>query len=169
MTQAKPSKTERKRQHLELQELGERMIGMDARVLDELPLDDRLRDAVRAAASMRGRGALRRQKQLIGKLMRNADAGAIHAALDARAADDRVAKRIFANAERWRDRIAGGDAEAIAEFAAASGGDSSELADLVSELHSSRSDKQTKTLRRRLFRLIHDALVMRARDDRIPR
>ena len=114
MTQAKPSKTALKRQHLELQELGERMIGMDARVLDELPLDDRLRDAVRAAASMRGRGALRRQKQLIGKLMRNADAGAIHAALDARAADDRVAKRIFANAERWRDRIARGDAEAIA-------------------------------------------------------
>ena len=169
MTQAKPSKTELKRRHLELQELGERMIGMDARILDELPLDERLRDAIRAAASMRGRGALRRQKQLIGKLMRNADADAIRSALDARAADDRLARRIFADAEQWRDRIARGDADAIAEFTATSGGNASELARLVAELRSSRSEKQTKTLRRRLFRVIHDALVMRGGDDRIPR
>lgn len=169
MTQAKPSKTELKRRHLELQELGERMIGMDARVLDELSLDDRLRDAIRAAASMRARGALRRQKQLIGKLMRNADAEAIRAALDAQAADERSAKRLFAEAERWRDRIARGDGNAIAEFTAMEGCDASELAKLAAELRSSRSDKQTKTLRRRLFRVIHDALVMRSRDDRIPR
>ena len=169
MTQSKPSKTELKRRHLDLQQLGERMIGMDARILDDLPLDERLRDALHAAASMRSRGALRRQKQLIGKLMRNADAEAIRAALDAQGAEERIAKRIFADAESWRDRIARGDDDAIDEFAEVSGSDASELSGLVSELRSSHSDKQTKTLRRRLFRVIHDALVMRARDDRIPR
>ena len=169
MTQSKPSKTELKRRHLELQRLGERMIGLDARILDDLPLDERLRDALHAAASTRGRGALRRQKQLIGKLMRSADADAIRAALDEQGAEDRLSKRIFADAESWRDRIARGDDEAVVEFAAVSGSDVSELADIVSELRSSHTDKQTKTLRRRLFRVIHDALVMRTRDDRIPR
>lgn len=169
MTQAKPSKTELKRQHLELQELGERMIGMEVQVLDDLPLDDRLRDAIQNAASMRGRGALRRQKQLIGKLMRNADANAIRAALDARGADDRAAKRLFADAERWRDRIALGDDDAIAEFIAETGVDNPELTAVASKLLASHSDKQTKTLRRRLFRVVHDALLTRVGDDRIPR
>ena len=169
MTQAKPSKTELKRQHIELQQLGERMIGLDAQTLDELPLDERLRDALQAAASTRGRGALRRQKQLIGKLMRNVDADAIRAALDSRGTEERQAKRIFAEAERWRDRIARGDADALAEFVAATRSERKELAALVSELRASRSDKQTKTLRRELFRAIHDALVMRAQNDRIPR
>lgn len=169
MTQAKPSKTELKRQHLELQELGEQMIGMDAEALDGLPLDDRLRDAIQTAASMRSRGALRRQKQLIGKLMRNADADAIRAALDAKGAEDRIAKRVFAAAEHWRDRIARGDDEAVTEFTALTGIDSSELSGVVSGLRASRGDKQMKTLRRRLFRVVHDALVKRAGDDRIPR
>lgn len=169
MTQSKPSKTALKRQQLQLQALGERLIGMDARILDELPLGDRLRDALGAAESIRGRGALRRQKQLIGKLMRDVDADAIRATLDAQTADDRQAKRIFADAERWRDRMSAGDMDAIAEFAASTGSDTTELAGMVAKLRASHSDKATKTLRRRLFRLIHDALVMRAQDDRIRR
>jgi len=73
VTQPKPSKSARKREQLELQALGEQLIGLSADELSALPIDERLREAVIAAAKIRSHGALRRQKQLIGKLMRHCD------------------------------------------------------------------------------------------------
>ena len=67
----KPSKSALKRDQHARQALGERLIELSRERLDRMPLDDALREAIVAAASMRSRGALRRQKQLIGKLMRD--------------------------------------------------------------------------------------------------
>ena len=100
MTQPKPSKSARKREQLELQQLGERLIDLSADELEALPIDERLRDAVLAASKMRAHGALRRQKQLIGKLMRSCDPEPIRHALAAREVDDRLAKRVFADVRR---------------------------------------------------------------------
>ena len=90
MAQPKPSKTARKREHLALQELGERLIGLSADELSRMAVDDELRDAVLAASEMKAHGALRRQKQLIGKLMRHIDAIPIRQALAARTHNDRI-------------------------------------------------------------------------------
>lgn len=169
MAQTKPSKTARKREHLQLQELGERLIGFTASELQELPLDERLREAVLAASAMTAKGALRRQKQLIGKLMRDADAVAIRQALDARSADDRGAKRAFAEAERWRDRIVGEGQSAIVEYAAATGAAAEALGELLAELQRTANERQAKNIRRRIFQNIHGTLLVRPRDDRIPR
>ena len=169
MAQTKPSKTARKREHLLLQELGERLVGFTAGELQELPLDERLREAVLAASAMTAKGALRRQKQLIGKLMRNADAEAIRQALDARSADDRAAKRAFAEAERWRDRIVSEGRTAIEEFQAAANVTDDTLGDLLTELQRTVSERTAKGIRRRIFQHVHGALLARARDDRIPR
>ena len=169
MTRPKPSKTALKRAHTALQELGERMIGLDDATLAEMPVDEQLRDAIGAAASIRSRGAMRRQKQLIGRLMRTADVDAIRLALDAQGADERLTKRIFADAERWRDRIVDNDAEALTGFVELTGIDESLLQQAVSDVRASLSDRQLKTHRRRLFRVIHDALLTHARDDRISR
>ena len=169
MAQTKPSKTARKREHLELQELGERLVQFTAGELQDLPLDERLRDAVLAASTMTAKGALRRQKQLIGKLMRDADADAIRQALDARSADDRVAKRAFADAERWRDRIVSEGHAAIAEYQQVTGATAETLRGLVAELQRTANERAAKNIRRRIFQNIHGALLARARDDRIPR
>ena len=169
MTQAKPSKTAAKREQLELQKLGERLIGLDPALLHELPLDDRLRDAVIAASTVKGRGALRRQKQLIGKLMRSADSQAISDALDKQSADDRLLKRVFGSAERWRDRIVENGTTAIDEFSAISADAGDELRKLNSELNSSRNERVSKAKRRQIFRVVHDALLSCARSDRISR
>ena len=169
MTQPKPSKSARKREQLELQELGERLIGLPGNELSALPIDHRLRDAVIAAAKIRSHGALRRQKQLIGKLMRNCDPEPIRRALEARVADERRAKRIFADAERWRDRLtAGGDA-AIRSFCELSGASAASLEDLLGKIRSASNERTEKTLRRQLFREIHDALIATARDGSISR
>ena len=56
-----------------MQKLGEELITLKQSDLDDLPLDENLRDAVMEAQQMKAHGALRRQKQYIGKLMRHID------------------------------------------------------------------------------------------------
>jgi len=169
VTQPKPSKSARKREQLELQRLGERLIGFSADELQALPIDERLRDAVLAASKIRAHGALRRQKQLIGKLMRSCDPEPIRHALAARESDDRLAKRVFAEAERWRDLITAGGDEAIREFCEQTGATAAPLAELLGRIRTAPGERAEKGLRRQLFRAIHDALIGAAQDDRIPR
>jgi ribosome-associated protein len=69
----KPSKSARKREYIALQKLGEELITLKVSDLDRLPLDENLREAVLEAQQMKAHGALRRQKQYIGKLMRHID------------------------------------------------------------------------------------------------
>lgn len=73
MTELKPSKSARKRDYLALQKLGEELITIRLSDLDSLPLQDVLLEAVREARAIKSHGALRRQKQYIGKLMRQID------------------------------------------------------------------------------------------------
>jgi 5-(carboxyamino)imidazole ribonucleotide mutase len=159
VAQTKPSKTARKREYLLLQELGERLVGFTAGELQDLPLDERLREAVLAASAMTSKGALRRQKQLIGKLMRDADADAIRQALDARSADDRIAKRTFAEAERWRDRIVSEGHPAIMEYQQATGATVESLGEMVAELQLTANERVAKTIRRRIFQNVHSAMT----------
>lgn len=73
MDELKPSKSARKREYIALQKLGEELITLRESDLDSLPIDDNLREAVLEAKQMKAHGALRRQKQYIGKLMRHID------------------------------------------------------------------------------------------------
>jgi ribosome-associated protein len=69
----KPSKSARKRAYLALQKLGEELITLRDSELRSLPLDEELLDAVLEAQTIKAHGALRRQKQYIGKLMGRID------------------------------------------------------------------------------------------------
>jgi len=79
----RPSKSARKREALAAQALGERLIALKESELAKIPLPDPLREAVREARRISARGGLARQKQYIGKLMRETDTLAIEAALSA--------------------------------------------------------------------------------------
>lgn len=159
MTEAKPSKSARKREHLELQKLGEALIPLSDGELEPMPLDERLLEAIRAARGMRSHGALRRQKQLIGKLMRGADVQAIRAVLDARNSAGLADKQRFAAAERWRDRLVAEGRTALPAFAEATGRDDDGLAGLLDELERAAGEKQLKHIRKQLFRRIHALLA----------
>ena len=76
-----PSKSSRKRAALGLQKLGERLVAMRAAERAKLPLGEALIEAIAEAQRIRSRGALARQFQYIGKLMRNEDVAAIEAAI----------------------------------------------------------------------------------------
>ena len=92
MTIDKPSKNARKREQQALQDLGEYLIPLKPAELDAIGLSEDLLEAVRAASRMKSREALRRQKQYIGRLMRQADAELIRARLDDLGARDRADK-----------------------------------------------------------------------------
>lgn len=159
MTDAKPSKSARKREQSELQALGEQLALLPDDLLDSLDLDERLREAIEDLGRMRAHEAQRRQRQYIGKLMRDVDPEPIRALLDRLRADDRRQKRVFANAERWRDRIVATGHEALKDFESETGAPSPKLAALIGELDRAVSDRDERSIRRRIFRAIHDALA----------
>jgi ribosome-associated protein len=158
VTDSKPSKSARKREQQELQTLGEQLIALNEAELASLTLDERLCDAVKNARSMKAHGALRRQKQLIGKLMRDLDPERIRLALVALRADDTRDKQIFARAEKWRDRIVREGAEALDALTSETGTPDPSLRSLLAELDVAFSEKDEKTVRRKIFRRIHEIL-----------
>ena len=69
----RPSKTRRKKDSHDLQDLGEALVAMpDGRLVD-LPMDESLLDAIRQYRVTRTHEGRRRQMQYIGKLMRRND------------------------------------------------------------------------------------------------
>ena len=82
MDDSKPSKSARKREYIALQKLGEELITLKLSELDGLPLDENLREAVLEAKQIKSHGALRRQKQYIGKLMRHVDPEPLRAEME---------------------------------------------------------------------------------------
>lgn len=152
------SKSERKRRHKALQDLGEKLIGLGECDLSSLSLDERLVDAIRAAASIRSHEALRRQKQLIGKLMRNVDPAPIEAALATITADDVRNKQLFAQAERWRRRLLEMDSSGLPEFEAFTDTIDLELRQLISDHNAAYADRERKRLSREIFGRVHQIL-----------
>ena len=104
-----PSKTRRKAEMHALQDLGERLIGLDAGKLDALAADallpERLVEAVRDARKINAWGARKRQLQFIGRLMREVDPAPIEKRLEdwSRGLHADTARQHAL--ERWRTRL----------------------------------------------------------------
>jgi ribosome-associated protein len=157
----RPSKSERKRQSTDLQELGEALIDLPQSELDALPLPENLRDAVELARRITAHGGLYRQKQYIGKLMRKIDAEPIRAALGAKRDRERVAALRFRRMEHWRDRLIAEGPDAIPALAAETQReiDVTALARLVERAqHERRTEQTPPKMARELFRVIRDLL-----------
>lgn len=154
-----PSRTQRKKLVESLQKLGEQLLELRESELKSIPMSDKLRDALKMAKSIDSRGALRRQRQYIGKVMRDEDGPAIAAAIERLRQPSRqdIARQHLA--EQWRERLlgVGGDA-ALKEFV-----DAYPLADkttLLALLETARSPNQNeaKSASRNLFRFIVSVL-----------
>ncbi len=112
------SKSQIKREMLALQKLGERLAGLRPDVLAGIPLQEGLRVALEDARRIVAHGARRRQMQLIGKLMRSADAHAIRAALERIDSPGREQTRRLHHIEQWRTRLLEQGPEALTAFLA---------------------------------------------------
>jgi len=154
----KPSKSARKREVIALQELGEALIGLSADQLATIDTDEYLIEQVKVAQSIASHGALRRQKQLIGKIMRGVDPLPIREALDRIGQSDQQSRMVFRQAEQWRDRIVAGGPAELDEFASSTGCPPGTLKTCLNDLLVATDDRRRQQARRQLFREIHGLL-----------
>ena len=100
-----PSKSSRKRAAHAAQDLGEELIRMRDSELDAINLPETLVDAVREARRITSRGGLARQRQYIGKLMRDIDLEPIKEFLASRNKISSQETERFKRVEEWRERL----------------------------------------------------------------
>jgi ribosomal 50S subunit-associated protein YjgA (DUF615 family) len=72
-----PSKSQKKRDMLKLQALGEELLSLKETHWPKMNLEEPLLDALLASKAVKGHEAIRRHRQLVGKLMRGINAVAI--------------------------------------------------------------------------------------------
>lgn len=161
---SKPSKSSLKREYLAVQILGEQLVDLTDQQLRSLELDATLLDAVLDAKSIKSHNALRRQKQLIGKLMRYTDPAPIRARLEALGRHGRLQKDAFRQAESWRDRIEKDGDTALSEFIAELGHPNQELTEQTRLFHGAQSDQHRRQALRKIFREIHRELTSKMGD-----
>ncbi|PID43935.1 MAG: hypothetical protein CSA52_03165 [Gammaproteobacteria bacterium] len=111
-----PSKSQIKREMEALQALGEQLIELPPGQLDKLPLGGRIKQEILECGRLKAREAIRRQKQLIGKLMRGEDADAVSQALKEFDTNSVEHARRLHLIERWRDRLLQEGKTALTEF-----------------------------------------------------
>lgn len=157
------SKTRRKRQAKDLQDIGAALTRLPAEQLARLDLPEELREAVVACRTMTKHEAIRRQMQYIGRVMRELDAGAIAAQLEALHAPSHRQTALFHRAEAWRADLMA-DAGAIERFTQEfPEADPKRLRSLAeAALEERRAERPPKRFRE-LFQVINDILQDRAR------
>jgi ribosome-associated protein len=100
-----PSKSMRKREAAAAQDLGTRLIALKESELEALALPETLYDAILLAKRITSRGGLARQRQFIGKLMRELDPAPIEAALNAESRVSAQEAEKHKRIEAWRERL----------------------------------------------------------------
>jgi ribosome-associated protein len=141
-----------------MQALGEALIDFKMAELETLDLPENLLNAIRDAKDVHQRGALRRQKQYIGRLMREVDAEPIRKALDRQRTSSDIHRRRFHNAEQWRERIIAQGEPAIAACLEQIPIDPDLVRELAGKAEHAGSQHARKTASTEIFRHLHTAL-----------
>ena len=109
-----PSRSEKKRQSIALQNMGEELTRLGPQEVKNLDLPADLREALQLYARIGDHEGRRRQMQFIGRVMREIDPAPIRAMLDARREVSAAATAALHKAEQWRDRLLTADEAELA-------------------------------------------------------
>ncbi len=153
------SKTRRKKEMHDLQDVGALLVELNNERLNQLTLPDTLRDAVVEARRITQFGARKRQLQYIGKLMRDVDPAPIRTKLDEWSGKSREQTAHQHRLERWRERLLVDDAalsELLGDYPTT---DAQRLRTLIRNArHEQQANKPPKSSRA-LFRELRDLLA----------
>ena len=111
-----PSRSEKKRQSIALQNMGEELTRLGPQEVKNLDLPADLREALQLYARIGDHEGRRRQMQFIGRVMREIDPAPIRAMLDARREVSAAATAALHKAEQWRDRLLNADEAELGEL-----------------------------------------------------
>jgi len=153
-----PSKSQRKREMTALQDIGAELVELNDTQLASIDLPENLHAAVAEARKLRAHGALRRQMQYIGKLMRQVDPAPIREKLDGFRSTSAAETARLHRIKRWRERLLE-DPAAVAEFIAAHPGtDSQQLRTLIRNTAEERARGKPPKHFRALFQMIRSVI-----------
>ena len=159
-----PSRSQNRRDALDVLELAETLTGLSAAQLARLPIPDELMPHIRDTQRITSYGARKRQIAFLAKQMRRQDDAALDAIRDAMSKDGEAARRETAalhRVEALRDALLGfeGDAAMTALLAAHPHADRQHLRQLVRNAHEERKRNKPPHAFRELFRELKDLLV----------
>jgi len=153
------SKSARKRDAASLQELGVKLSALPDQEIKALDLPDNLFVALRDLRRLPSHGAQVRQRQYIGKLMRDIDPEPVLAKLAERKQRHDLEIRHFQQIERWRDRLLSepgkGLDELLQEYPQA---DRAALAKLLEKAEKERREQRSPVGARELFAFLRQLL-----------
>ena len=153
------SKSARKREAASLQELGVKLSALPDQEIKALDLPENLFVALRDLRRLPSHGAQVRQRQYIGKLMRNIDPEPVLAKLAEKKLRHDSEIRRFQHIERWRDRLlsdpAGAAPELLREYPRA---DRAALMRLLHKAERERQEQRSPAGARELFAFLRELL-----------
>lgn len=155
---SKPSKTQRKQEMSELQDLGERLVALNDGQIAAIEMPEFLRDAVMAARKMKGHESRRRQMQYIGRLMRDVDPAPIREKVSQWDGQSSTNIALEHAIVRWRERLLEDDGT-ITEFARQyPGADIRQLRLLVRNANAEHAAGKPPRSFRELFKLVRETV-----------
>ena len=153
------SKSARKREAAALQELGVKLAALPDQEIKALDLPENLFVALRDLRRLPSHGAQVRQRQYIGKLMRNIDPEPVLKKLAERKQRHDVEIRQFQQIERWRDKLLSEPTaaldELIGEYPQA---DRAALLKLLEKAEKERLEQRSPVGARELFAFLRQLL-----------
>ena len=150
------SKTQRKREMLELQSLGAALVALPEGNLVRMHIEPQLREAVLEARRIRSHEGKRRQLQYIGRLMREIDPAPIREQLAALEGTSAQAAAAHRRLEGLRERLLADDAALTAYAAENPGADLQALRTLIRNARREQKESRPPRAFRELFRVLKD-------------
>lgn len=158
----RPSKSQRKRDMLALQLLGEKLTALAPEQLERMGLPGPLLEAIAFYHRLKDKEARRRHMQFIGTLMRKIDVEPLQQAL---AELDQVRfqhTEEFHQLEVWRDALVAGDDEVLTEVVQRFGLDQSKVRQFARGAAQEKASGKPSKNGRALFRLLRQSLEQEA-------
>jgi len=153
-----PSKTKIKQQMHDLQDIGEQLVWLSNDKLSELNLPENLLDAIREMKRITKFGAQKRQRQYIGKLMRELDPTPIIARLEAWNGSSRQHTAWLHQVERWRDRLLESEAALTELLASHPDADAQHLRALIRNSHKEKELNKPPKSYREIFQALREIM-----------
>jgi ribosome-associated protein len=154
-----PSKTKRKQHMDDLQHLGMELVQLSKEKLAKIELPDVLLDAIKLAQKITANGAIRRQNQYIGKLMRSVDAVYIGNKISELNSDSVKSTKLLHDCESWRERLLKEDKELDVFVKTYTVLDIGQLRTLIRACRKEQLVNEVKSYRK-LFKFIRDVIEM---------
>ena len=151
------SKSQRRREALELKSLASELIKLNAAKLGRVPLDDTVRSAIMEARQIRSNVAGKRQLQYVAKLLRRTDPEPVIQALEEFDGEARQLTGRQHRSEAWRDfLLESGDHAVGVLIQQRNDVDTQALRQLLRNAHKEAARSKPPASARTLFRLLRE-------------